>query len=396
MRSIEIIQKELADGFGFLHMRRQEALWRGVEALMRGGRLWLTALGRDMSGNALEKHRIKAVDRLLGNRSIQLGLISMHRVLAAWLLKRSGRPLILVDWTGCGLQQYLLRAGVPFGGRSILLYGVVVPQRLLANRSVHRKFLKTLATILPPHCKPVIVTDAGFYHHWFDQVTKLGWDFIGRVRGRHHVRVRGEQMPLKKLFQLAGRHVMDFGVAELGANRADRYRLVLSPKPKPQGRKRLTRRGSRGRSRTDADFSNGAKDPMLLATSLRCAASAVLAAYKTRMQVEESFRDLKSHRFGFDFSSARSRNPRRLEVLLMIATLASIALSVVGAAAEKCRLHRQFQANTVRSRRVLSLLTLGKRILKNGIELSSQQLSAALAAVQATLAAANPLHSPAG
>jgi hypothetical protein len=239
----------------------------------------------------------------------------------------------------------------------------------------------------------VIVTDAGFYHHWFAQVATLGWDFIGRIRGRHHVRIGEEKMPLKKLFLRAGRRVIDLGVAEVGANRPDRYRLILSVKPKPKRRRRLTRLGRRGRATRDANLSRAAKDPQLLATSLRCAARKVLDAYATRMQVEESFRDLKSHRFGYDFSSAKSRNPRRIEVLLMIATLASVALSMLGAAAERNHLQRQFQANTIRKRRVLSLLTLGRRVLRTSIEIPTHELRAAIAAVRSTLDAANPLRS---
>jgi hypothetical protein len=104
---------------------------------MHGGRLSLTALGRDMPGPAGEKHRIKAADRLLGNRAIQAVLPKIYQTLAVWLLRKMPRPVLLVDWTGCGPNQFLLRVGVPFAGRSILLHGVVVSRRKLATRGVH-------------------------------------------------------------------------------------------------------------------------------------------------------------------------------------------------------------------------------------------------------------------
>ncbi|HEY0468833.1 MAG TPA: hypothetical protein VGC79_31785 [Polyangiaceae bacterium] len=175
----------------------QDALWRGVEALIYGRRLWLTALGRDMRGPALEKHRIKAADRLLGNSAIHAALSKIYQALALWLLRRMRRPVLLVDWTGCGPGQFLLSVGVPFGGRSILLHAVVVGRKKLATRSVHEKFLKALAAILPARCRPVIVSDAGFFHHWFAQVTDLGWDYVGRVRGRYCVTVGGERCQSK-------------------------------------------------------------------------------------------------------------------------------------------------------------------------------------------------------
>lgn len=397
MRSIKILREKLAEGFDFLHVRRQDALWRGVDALMIGGRLWLTALGRDMRGDALEKHRIKAADRLLGNQALQAGLVQMYRALAAWLLRRMPRPVVLVDWTACGTGHYLLRAGVPFVGRSILLYGRVVPKSKLANRAVHREFLQTLAEIVPLQCRPVIVTDAGFHHHWFGQVLQLGWDFVGRVRGRHHVCFRGEKLTIKQLFLRAGKRPADLGIVELGANRPAQRRLILSANPKSKGRRgRLTQKGKPSRRGFERACARGAKEPWLLATSLTCSARDVVNTYAARMQIEESFRDLKSYRFGWAFCSAKTTDPRRTEVLLMIATLASLALSLVGAAAERCQLQRQFQANTLRKRRVLSLVTLGGRILRTCVQISTHELRAALAAVQSTLEAANPLQLQSG
>jgi hypothetical protein len=392
VRSIEILRKKLSVGLDFLHARRQESVWRAVEALVVGGRLWLTALGRDMRGTALEKHRIKAADRLLGNSAIQRSLSDIYRVLATWLLRRIARPVILVDWTGSGPEQFLLRAGLPFGGRSILLHAVVVPHSKLARPEVHKKFLTTLAKILPSHCRPIIVTDAGFSHRWFAQVKALQWDFIGRVRGGYHVTIGGEKMHYKKLFSRARKRPIDLGLVEVGANRRDVRRLVLSAKPKLKGRKRLTRKGKRGKSGFDGAHSRGAKEPQLLATSLTCCARLVVETYATRMQIEESFRDLKSHRFGWEFCSARSRNPRRIEVLMMIATLASVVLLMVGAAAERLKLERQFQANTIRKRRVLSLITLGRRIVQSSIQIASHELHAALDQIHSALQAANPLR----
>lgn len=387
MRSIEILKDKLADGFEFLHAKRQAALWRTVEALARGGRLWLTALGRDMRGPAQEKHRIKAVDRLLGNPAIHAGLPRLNRALAHFLLRRIARPVLLVDWTGCGPDQYLLRVGLPFKGRSILLHGVVVEHAELASPAVHATFLKDLAAILPTSCRPIVVTDAGFFYHWFAQVTDLGWDFVGRIRGNYHLRVHGQKMAIRQVYELATRRPIDLGVGEVGANRRIPRRLVLSGKPKQRQkpRKRLTRRGKKRRSHADRNYSRASKEPQLLATSLRCSAKEVVAIYATRMQIEESFRDLKSHRFGWDFSSARSKQHNRLETLLMIATLATIAVLMIGTAAEDRKLERQFQANTVRKRRVLSLFSLGRRVVNAGIELTTHELCNALANIALSL-----------
>lgn len=391
MRSIEILREKLSADFAFLHSRRQDSLWRAVEALVVGGRLWLTALGRDMKGAAHEKHRIKAADRLLGCNALQENLALMYRAVAAWLLRGSPRPVLLVDWTACGHQHFVLRVGVPFGGRSILLYGIVVPREKQENRALQEEFLKTLATIIPSHCRPVIVTDAGFHRHWFEQVAALNWDYVGRIRGKFHVTLDAKKMHFKKLFARARSRAVDLGLAEVGAKRRDQRRLVLSSKPKPKGRSRFTRNGARGRRDSDLTAAAGAKEPLLLATSLTCAAHKVVKIYATRMQIEESFRDLKSYRVGCAFSCSRSRDPRRIAVLMMIATLACITWLVVGRAAENCKLERLFQANTIRDRRVLSLLTLGRRIVQTAMRIPIPDLRSAFDAIHSMAQTANPL-----
>jgi hypothetical protein len=50
---------------------------------------------------------------------------------------------------------------------------------------VHEQFLKALQKRLPPRCRPLLVTDAGFRTPGFKQVEALGWDWVGRIRKRH-------------------------------------------------------------------------------------------------------------------------------------------------------------------------------------------------------------------
>ena len=164
---------------------------------------------------------------------------------------------------------------------------------------------------------------------------------------------------------------------------------LVSHQPKPKRRTRLTR----GNSRTSYERSQifAAEEPWLLATSLTCKVRKVVAVYATRMQIEESFRDLKSSRFGWAFECVRSKNPHRTEVLLMIATLATLATLTVGSAAEREGLAPQFQANTVRKRRVLSLHALGRRIISRAIEISDEKLRFGLAALRRALQLSAPI-----
>lgn len=388
---MEILREALGKSFGFLHAKRESAIWRAVEALLIGGRLWLTALGRDMPGLAKEKHRIKAADRLLGNAAVHADLIEIYRSVAAWLLRGMTRPVVLVDWTGCGPDRYLLRAGLPIGGRSILLLSRVVSKRKLSNPAVHDKFLDDLSAIVPKHCRPIIVTDGGFSFRWFDKISSFGWDFVGRLRGTLCVTVEGREQRITELFRRATKRPQNFGVCRIGRRGQGEHRLVLASRPKRKGRTRLTQKGVRRRSKEDGQCSAAAREPWLLATSLTCRASKVIRTYATRMQLEEAFRDLKSSRFGWAFEAVNSKNPARTEVLLMIGSLASIALLAVGAAAERLGLASQFQANTVRKRRVLSLCFLGRRVIANALCLPDRAISSGLTFLRRSIQASSPI-----
>jgi hypothetical protein len=58
----------------------------------------------------------------------------------------------------------------------------------------------------------------------------------------------------------------------------------------------------------------------------------IVALYAKRMQIEQSFRDLKSHRYGAAFKDTLTRDPRRLEMLLLIHMLATLAAWLEGLA----------------------------------------------------------------
>lgn len=85
------------------------------------------------------------------------------------------------------------------------------------------------------------------------------------------------------------------------------------------------------------------------------------------MQIEEAFRDLKNTRNGFSLRHCRSFERQQLNVTLLIAAIAAIAmllLWIVGMVAKQQKQHVLFQANTVRHRNVLSTFTIGWQYLK--------------------------------
>jgi hypothetical protein len=388
MRALEVLQNPFECSLSNVHKRRREAVLRAVIALIHGGRLWLTALGRSMPGNTSDKHRIKAADRLLGNAKLHSALPLFARALAHRMIERSRvqRPVIAIDWTSLGSKHYVLSAQLCCDGRTLPLYDRVHPKSKLGNPGVQKRFLRELADVLPTHCRPILITDAGFRGPWFEAVRAMGWDFIGRIRNRTHVLFGEQWMHVDRLHKLASSIARDLGELWVGKTNRGSYRLVLSARPKLKGRKRKTRRGTVGRSTTDRRSSSGARQPWLLATSLRSGARAIVRTYRLRMQIEQSFRDTKSLRYGWAAQHARSTSVMRLEVLLMIGALAAFVVQMAGRAAYSCGLHRAFQANTVVTHRVLSFFVLGCLVLRRGALIPRAAFDSALRTTEADIA----------
>lgn len=90
------------------------------------------------------------------------------------------------------------------------------------------------------------------------------------------------------------------------------------------------------------------------------------------MQIEEGFRDLKSSRFGFNIRVCQTRNKRRLEILLLIGFLATYCLWLLGVEAERQKYHVRYQSNTIKTRRVLSVIYLALQLVKEDISIVSR------------------------
>ena len=134
MHATSLLDKWLQRNAVICHGARGHALVRVVGALLSGGKLALTHLGRHGAGRAFVKHHIMAA--------------------------------------------------VPVKGRAISIYEEVHPMRRYNNAKTHRRFLQRLHAVLPERCRPIIVTDAGFRGPWFRDVEALGWDLVGRIRNR--------------------------------------------------------------------------------------------------------------------------------------------------------------------------------------------------------------------
>ncbi|MEO6850356.1 MAG: IS4 family transposase, partial [Mucilaginibacter sp.] len=209
----------------------------------------------------------------------------------------------------------------------------------------------------------------------------LGWDCLGRVRGKKYLRKPdGEWQLSKELFGSATSTAKYYGKVELCKSNPILLNLCLF-KRKKKCRKGLNKAGKKRRDTTSLDQRKAANEPWVLVTSLPKSsflAKQTVKKYSKRMQIEESFRDLKSSRYGFGFENAYSQEIRRIEILLLIAMLASFIAWLTGRVAEKLGLHYQFQSNTTKNRRVLSLFFLGCQIIRRQIKIPIKALRSTL------------------
>jgi hypothetical protein len=110
------------------------------------------------------------------------------------------------------------------------------------------------------------------------------------------------------------------------------------------------------------------------------------------MQIEETFRDTKSPRWGFGFHCARCNDVSRLEVLLLIVALASLVLWLVGVYGRTLDWVRRLQANTETRRPVLSTVFVGRQLLRRpDLRLSKADFQLALVELRAMILRASAL-----
>lgn len=352
-----------------MHLKRLQTLIVLVDGLLIDKKLSVTCLGRSVKNKAQEKNNIKRSDRFLSNKKLHLERMKIYRTTAHRLINHLVRPLILVDWSPVpNTTHCLLRASLVIKGRALSVYEEVYIKKYENSAKAHKQFLSNLKTILPQTCRPIIITDAGFYNSWFRLVLEQGWDYVGRVRG--NVSYQLDNQEEWEFYSDSHTKATEQG-AMLGQGKLSKSEPITTflylIKLDKKYRIRLNKYKKKGNHKKDKEYSKSANDPWLLASSLKEHPSTELDVFKIyykRMQIEQNFRDLKSSQYGFSFEHAYSQNIERIQILLLIAMIATLVAYITGLIAEKYGWHYQFQANTNKTSRVLSFFYLGCQVLR--------------------------------
>lgn len=366
----------------WMHTKTKKSLINHVSSLLKGQtHLSLSSIGRNLSGKALVKHKINMCWRFLSNKKLHHKQLEIYKSICSSVMSELKELLIAVDWTGCcSADNHMLRASLVYNGRSITIYNEIHSQKELATEKIHHQFLKNLHHVLPEGKRIVIITDAGFKTPWFHAVNQLGWYFVGRVSGTINYRLEPDKnwSPIGVLHSFIERRETKYlGIGNLGQDSKTRIKVLFSAHwGEGKGRKNLKPRYPDVEKR----YSKMHSEPWILVSNLHQEPSleidknkeqiAILMRdiYSKRMQIEQNFRDDKSERLGFGWRFSRTRDRNKMSLLILLATLASLILWMIGYAAERQKLHYRFQANTVRTHRVLSLLYLAKQIIVYGLK----------------------------
>lgn len=367
MRDIQILHESLENQCPNIHKKRLQSLMDSVQSLLTNDALTLTLLGRSLPSKAKTKHCIKRVDRLLGNNHLHHDRLDIYRWHCHQFCSVNAQPIVLVDWAD--IREYerlmVLRASIAVDGRSVTLFEQTFTFKNYNSPRSHQQFLDNFKAVLPSHVIPIIVTDAGFRNTWFRQVNDMGWCYLGRVRGDVNVLIKNQWQHIKQLFNQANSKPKYVGFTQLAKRKPLQCHLHLYKKQTPK--KRKDRPKGREHFSAQAVHKKSALEPWLLATNIptsifssRC----IVRLYTKRMQIEETFRDLKSPQYGFGLRQSRTHNPKRFDILLLIGLLAFIIFWWFGIIAEHNGWHRHFQANSIKNRRVLSFVRLGKEVFR--------------------------------
>jgi len=370
MRASRVLQKCLADSFRSMHLARLRVLMRAVEALISGRRLTLMDVARSWPGAERVRAPLKAFDRLLSNPRLHAERTQVYAGMAHWLL-RSEQPVIVVDWSDLKPDKSwgLLRAAVPVGGRSLPILDMVFPAGQLGTPKAEKAFLLQLKKIVPEGVTPILVTDAGYRAPWFRAVDAMGWHWLGRLRHRTLVKpvdARGQDdwVPSRVLYALLeGYGTRDMGHMDTVRDRPWPCRVVIHRKC-GKGRKHRNLKGEPARTTSSRKIAARYREPWLLVASpdLKLSARQLVKLYARRMQIEQSFRDLKSHHYGSAFEDSLTRRGTRLDILLLVHALANFASWLAGLACEATGMDGWLSPTKTR-RKLYSTMRIGREAL---------------------------------
>lgn len=233
----------------------------------------------------------------------------------------------------------------------------------------HDQFLADLASILPSNTTALVVSDTGFKVPWYKSAEKLGWYWLGRVRGKVQYADLGAKnwQFIKNLHNTPSSHSKTLGDKRLTKSNPISCQIALY-KSRPKGRKNQRSTRTNCHHPSPKIYSASAKEPWVLATNLPVETRTpkqLVRLYSKRIQIEETFRDFKSPAYALGLHHSRTSSSEHFDIMLLIALMLQLTFWLAGVHAQNQGWDKHFQANTVKNRNVLSTVRLGMEVLRH-------------------------------
>lgn len=353
-----------------IHKKRLQAVMDVATGVQYSQQLSIATIGRHLKSDAQLKHRIKKVDRLLGNDQLYSELTDIYSGLSQYVFRYIAQDKvspIVIDL--CFLKDdqdiQMLSAEVATQGRTIPLYREVFRKGFLKGRE--EKFIFKLSQCIPAERDVLIIMDAGFGDNWFEAIESKKWYWLVRARSGKHVKLSesDEWEEASQLFSKIGPRAKCYESAYITKNQPRSCRVITKKGCISSKRKKPVKL-PRNYNAANGNYQRLAKEPWILATNLprKYNTTQVINAYKKRMQIEESFRDIKNTRYGLSGRNIETRCIYRWGVLLLLAAIAQITLWIIGVVGHSQGFQKIFQSNTVKNKKVFSYFYLGKLIVE--------------------------------
>ena len=325
------------------HVKTLAAL---VFGLFKADYIGTAEIGRKMKGMVDGKHKIKRVDRFMGNRRIDILAMAgaLFNMLVARLPEKS-RLLVALDWTDLhdDKHQTLVLAVISCGRAIPVLWKTAAKDKLKDNQTrIEKELLTDFRTIVPIGTKIVILADRGFGKiDLFEHLKSLNFDYVIRLKRNAYVYNKFYNGSLEKLVIQAGTW-RDFGTTLFTAKKRYPLRLITF-------------------------YDHGQKEPWILTANLKPEELNIEDAviyYSRRMEIEECFRDIKNERNGLCLRGARYKSPDRYDHVFLVIACGYLFMVLAGQWGEERGFHRGMMANTVK-RRTLGLWRVGREIINS-------------------------------
>lgn len=177
---------------GQLHAKRLLSLNDGVEGLLKSATLGIHAIGRGLASihGLIQKHAIKQVDRLIGNKGLNI-----QGLTPGWIshsLRDLREAKVNIDWTDFDSDdQAMVVIALQTGrGRSAPLLWKTVSKAALKDRmrEYEISLLEELRLSAPQDCKITVIADRGFASiELLDYLHESGFNYIVRFKANFKI-----------------------------------------------------------------------------------------------------------------------------------------------------------------------------------------------------------------